>query len=105
VTGRRIVRSTFAELGARGAGALALVAVGAAPDLPAALAQFGDDAQTFEPDPCLRALHDAQAQVFRDVRDAVRHHWPDLRATQTAAHAADAGPASASTPTLSATAT
>ncbi|MEU3220961.1 FGGY-family carbohydrate kinase [Streptomyces sp. NPDC006971] len=102
VTGRRIVRSTFAELGARGAGALALVAVGAAPDLPAALAQFGDDAQIFEADPRLRALHDAQAQVFRDVRDAVRRHWPDLRAVQAAAHAADASPASEPTAALSA---
>ncbi|MBV2355808.1 carbohydrate kinase [Streptomyces sp. J2-1] len=99
VTGRRIVRSTFAELGARGAGALALVAVGAAPDLAAALDRFGDDAQTFEPDAGLRPLHDAQAQVFRDVRDAVRHHWPTLRATRTAAHTADTRPATTRPPT------
>lgn len=86
VTGRRIVRSTFAELGARGVGALALVAVGVVPDLTTALRGFGDDTRTFVPDPASRELHDAQARLFADVRSAVRPHWPAMRAVQAAAH-------------------
>ncbi|MEW1959386.1 FGGY-family carbohydrate kinase [Kineococcus sp. NPDC059986] len=85
VTGRVIARSTAAELGARGVAALALVAVGAAPDLRAALRGFGDDARTFDPDPAVRDLHDAQAHLFAAVRSAVRPHWPGMRAVQAAA--------------------
>lgn len=84
VTGRRVVRSTAEEPGARGACAVAVVAAGRAPDLESALRMFDDPTETIEPDPAVRALHDRQAATFTALRDAVRGRWPDLRALQTA---------------------
>jgi sugar (pentulose or hexulose) kinase len=85
VTGRRVVRSTIDEPGARGAGAFAAVAAGLAPDLTGALVMFGDSVQTFDPDPTVRELHDQQVATFVAVRDALRPGWPRLRSLRAAA--------------------
>lgn len=92
VTDRRVERSSSEELGARGAGVLALVAAEHACDVDAALALVRQETRFFVPDPAHRALHADQAATFRRLRDAVRPEWPALRALQSAA--------STSTPTL-----
>lgn len=83
VTGCTIERASAGELGARGVAAHALAAV-AGIDVPAAAARLLGDLEVFEPDPDVRHVHDAQFAAFVAVRDAIRPHWPGLRALRTA---------------------
>lgn len=79
VTGRTIERSNDAELGARGTAALALVAIGRAPDITSAMEDLRTAVERFVPDHHVRELYDAQAEAFLATRDAMRAQWPSLR--------------------------
>ncbi|MBK1782691.1 FGGY family carbohydrate kinase [Prauserella cavernicola] len=79
VTGAVVERAVAAEPGARGAAALALRALSGT-GLAEAAAAFVGELDVFTPDPEATAAHDAQFRTFTAVRDAVRPHWPALRA-------------------------
>jgi len=103
VTGRRVVRSTAEEPGARGACTVAMVAAGCAPDLAGALRMLGDRTDTVVSDPAVGELHDRQMTVYLALRDVVRPIWPALRAlravsTAFSPHLADPPAATAARP-------
>jgi sugar (pentulose or hexulose) kinase len=78
-TGRPTARLPGVEVGARGAGALALVGAGLAEDVGAAVTKLADHVETHEPDLARRAYYDDQFAAFRAARDAIRPVWPVLR--------------------------
>lgn len=91
VTGRTIERSRDAELGARGSAALALVAIGAHPDLESAMSALATDSERFHPSPATREIYDEQAAVFTATRDALRTQWSALRRLRDHSHTLEKG--------------
>jgi sugar (pentulose or hexulose) kinase len=79
VTGLPIERPRCTEFGARGVAAAALVAGGACRDIEDALYTLATDIDTFTPRPEARTVHQAQVQVFRQIRTAVAPTWGQLR--------------------------
>lgn len=79
VTGRRIERQDAPEVGARGSAALALVAVGVADSLEAAVRQLVPATTAFEPDAERAAIYRRSYRAFLSTRDALRPTWPALR--------------------------
>ncbi|WP_210481523.1 FGGY-family carbohydrate kinase [Naasia sp. SYSU D00948] len=76
----RPVRRGDAEVGARGAAIVALVASGQVPDLETAVERMSSGTTTFEPDPDAHAYYAAAHRVFLDIRDSARAQWEALRA-------------------------
>jgi len=87
VTGRRVVRSTAEEPGARGACTVAMIAAGCAPDLEGALRMFGERTDTVVSDPAVGELYERQIAAYLALRDAIRPIWPALRALRAASTA------------------
>lgn len=77
-TGRGVRRPVAAEVGARGAAALGLVAAGAQPDVQAAAAALPGPATTFQPNPDAADAHVAGRAAFTAARAALRPVWPKL---------------------------
>lgn len=79
VSGRVIERSDDIELGARGCAALALVALGNVGSVDAAMELLATPVRRFDPNVDRYALHTTQATIFRQVREALRPQWRELR--------------------------
>lgn len=79
VSGRVIERADDVELGARGCAALALVATGNASSIEDAMTTLSTSVRRFDPRVELQALYTTQATTFRQVREALRPHWSELR--------------------------
>ncbi|RLP77558.1 carbohydrate kinase [Mycetocola tolaasinivorans] len=80
VSGRRIRRQDAPEVGARGAASLALLASGRVETLAEAVSALASDSSVFAPNP---ERHDSSVRAYRTfitVRDALRPHWPAVRA-------------------------
>ncbi|WP_419992400.1 FGGY family carbohydrate kinase [Streptomyces boninensis] len=80
VTGRTVLPSAAAEPGARGVAALGLAAAGWR--LGDAAEALGGRMGAVAPDPGRREGYERQYAGFVSVRDAVRPHWPELRAAR-----------------------
>lgn len=72
VTGRTLRRAAVAEAGVLGAAAIAAVAAGLRPDLPAALSELVAHDRTWEPDPRRAARYDELFALYRPAYEALR---------------------------------
>lgn len=72
VTGRVLRRAAVTDAGTLGAAALASVAAGLAPDLPAALGGLVTHDRVFDPDPARAARYDDLFALYRPAYEALR---------------------------------
>lgn len=80
VSGRTIIRQDAPEVGARGAATLAGVAAGVFPDLAAGVDALAPTSSVFEPRAESADVYRNTYETFLALRDAIRPHWPRLRA-------------------------
>lgn len=80
VSGLEVIRQDEPEVGARGAATLAAVAAMLFPDLPTAITSMAPSTSIFSPDPRRHADYRDAYAAFVATRDALRPHWPQLRA-------------------------
>lgn len=78
VTGVPTARSVDAEIGAKGAFLVALVAMGIEPDMAGAVATHVHTRDVFEPDPTTTGLYDQLYGDFIAVRSTTSAEWPRL---------------------------
>lgn len=89
VSGRRVVRQTEPEVGARGVASLALAALGLADGLDAAVEQLAPPETVFDPSEQSRASYASGMATFIAARDALRPVWPALRQQRSASVVSD----------------
>jgi erythritol kinase (D-erythritol 1-phosphate-forming) len=80
VSGRVVLRQEAPEVGARGAAVLAGVAAGDFPNLESAVENMVPAMSSFEPNPQNSETYQDAYRTFIATRDALRPHWPQLRA-------------------------